>query len=1088
MCYISFVNESHKKNHISKCVFGAKSKEGGERDTDTNADAENNTDTANEANENDSEAELPSSTDLFRIWRKYHYSRHLNYTYFKNRSVQNDLHQNFAKLRPLLQREIKHRLEKDHCIKVGLNTSILMGKIIDTSDENYELNRVEFIFSGLIELTSEEEIDELLDFFYSHTQATIESYLQSGSNFILLSILQYRLECIKQVGLSMRKFQALPKFIESRFVIQIYNLQNECALLAISLHLSLHQRYRAFPKDQWAALLPGSLCDDQLELICGDIYRDLFAKSRHLFPLKSGKKNFENLKKTLGLDEYYFNVLLASEGQIYTIFASLGKKDLKGKTDTEKLHDFEQFNIDLLIWDEKPQKLGKVIQEGHVALLTNLTALIDTMRDRRKHKHFLCRYCKYKYQNLSVFLNHVTECNNINKTYQTIIMPSPNTEPGQPQEPQLRTNERIGRLLNSHFVVADIEIMFSKDKDGQQKLQNNEILSEQCYGVIMSACIQPLMKTSIYDTPEIRSFKTHFFEPLVVTHEFAIYDCLVKLMEQSQTAKKHFDIITAHYSSIRLTDEERQIANDTNYCMNPTCGRFLKPSEKRLHHCHLGSESMIENKGGGLHLLLCHFCNANIYRLGKNMVIYFHFASGFDFSFVIRTVSDAIAAGDRRFRGLKLLCKASSEQYLTWQYSWSCFECITSTKDNQSCIHSWNKYIFKDSFAMLPSSLSCLIDVTSEPCIEKRATFQACFPLYAQFLEKNNYLKYMTEEDILKKGSVPFLPLTTGEEGEKFLKSTEFISQSDWKLTRFDDIVDHATYQKCYKFWSHLKEYEEKENGRALTWKLMYEMYCLTDTLFLGSIMKTYILDTFKETGRSILNFLSLPSYSMRLFLDVAIKEKMPILSQYKSQNFHFLERSLIGGVTSLNHTRINRNNVSFLPDYDPKKPSAYNIVIDQNAQYSHSMMNYWHNYSDFVMNTTAEARQCCEEIQNGSWRYWTENYMYQKKDSNGELQSYTCFFIVDLRSDKKLQERVKALPVVYVKKFPRSDWMSSASKKAMNYRRFGKYEADDISNYASDETIDFEENASTSYEQSQLRLLPILSNVKNYPVNHRSV
>ena len=53
---------------------------------------------------------------------------------------------------------------------------------------------------------------------------------------------------------------------------------------------------------------------------------------------------------------------------------------------------------------------------------------------------------------------------------------------------------------------------------------------------------------------------------------------------------------------------------------------------------------------------------------------------------------------------------------------------------------------------------------------------------------------------------------------------------------------------------------------------------------------------------------------------------------------------------------------------------------------------------------------------------------------------------------------------------------------------RFGMF-TDDTNlsdDYSNDETIDFNEDLTSSYDISQVKLLPVLSNVRNYPVNHR--
>ena len=278
LCYKLLSNEYSMKNHFSKCIFGAKTKHGGNADqstaagtergaergaeTDTEAGAERGTETDTDTgaergretdtdatnneganqNERDNDSDSwPSSTSLFTIWRKFHYGRRLNYSYFKNRLVQKEFSHNFAQLRPILEREIRLRLENDIHIKIGLQTSILFAKQIDTNEDDLDFifHRIEYIFTGLIEINSPDEINDVIQHFESITLATIESYLKNGSNFTVQSILLYRLESIKLNGMAARGYQVLPRYIQAKNVIQINNQQRECVILSISLHLAL---------------------------------------------------------------------------------------------------------------------------------------------------------------------------------------------------------------------------------------------------------------------------------------------------------------------------------------------------------------------------------------------------------------------------------------------------------------------------------------------------------------------------------------------------------------------------------------------------------------------------------------------------------------------------------------------------------------------------------------------------------------------------------------------------------------------------------------------------------------------------------
>ena len=643
LCYQSLLNDDHKRNHFSKCIFGAKSKHGGNADVDTdtgtnagtntgtdagtdtgtNADTDTGADTTNNrgAGQNETDSDRwPNSTDLFTIWRKFHYRRRLNYSYFKNRFVQKEFSQNFAQLRPILEREIMLRLENDIHIKIGLQTSVLFAKQIDTNDDelDFSFHRIEYIFTGLIEIISPDQISDVIDHFESTTLATIESYLKNGSNFTVQSILLYRLESIKLNGMAARRVQALPTFVPAKHVIQIYNQQRECILLSIALHLALQERYRAFPKSQWSKLLPHCLNDNQLEFLCGNIYEDLFAKSKHLFPLKTGKKNFEKLQSVLQLNEMFFNVLWANDGDIFTVYASLGKTDFKGSNEAEKLQDFEQNSLDLLIFNEQPSKLIDTIFFGHCALVTNLSAIVDRIKNRQqKHAHYYCRFCSshFRTNKRCDFLIHLKNCKSMNTHFQTIKIPKACNHPNKPSEPEIVVNETTGKQSVPYFVSADLEIAFCKEENSEQKLSDGQMLNEECFAMIMSGCISSLMEPSIYDTAEIRELKTHFFPPVVTSGQFAVYDGIVKLMDQCHVAKKNLDIITNHFKHCRLTDIEREIVQQTTKCQNPICNyTFLERSEMNLDHDHLGSEGYkgqgqdfdYNGHGGGLRRILCH--------------------------------------------------------------------------------------------------------------------------------------------------------------------------------------------------------------------------------------------------------------------------------------------------------------------------------------------------------------------------------------------------------------------------------------------------------------------------------------------------
>ena len=1105
-CYKYLISDPDKNHHFRFCIFGAKKKKGGNTDSDEQNEADAGTDGQNEAdagtdgqNETDARTDEHEDQDrheIFRIWRRSFYHRRLNYTYFKNRFIEPNLTQNYAHLRPLLRRELESRLETDKQIKVALNTSALFGKQLEGIDgeEDIHLHRIEYLFTGYVEINHISQIDDLLDFFFSFTERTITSYLDSGSNFIVLNIIQYRLEIVKIPGIAARGYQKLPSFITPKHVIQLHNLKRECILICVALQMSLQMRYRGFPKTYWSQLLPPTIDDDQIFSLCGPIYQDLYTKTQHLFPLKSGKNNFEQFKKALGLKDYYLNVLWATENDLITNYADVGKQDFKGETEDDQIHDFEHHCIDILIFHEKPLNFTKNLIFGHCALITDLSGLVNQIKDNRnRHRHFYCRLCNSHFRTKEIFIHHITkQCLKINPNFQKMKMPEKNsTNPNLPSEPELKLHEKKGLVYSNYLACVDLELSFTTSENAEQRLQNGDILSEECYGAIASACIMPTMQTSCYDTDEIRSYKTHFFEPIITDGESSVYDCLVGLVQQSQLAKTHLDAIYHHYEKIRLTDEERKIADETDRCENFLCGKkFEKKQDKCMDHCKVGSESKIPGRGGGLRRTVCSDCNLTYFNLQqkRDFQIYAHAGSHLDFALLIKAVSKAISSGDLRFRAVKMMCKSSSERYLMWSFSYSCSNCIPSTKPNQSCQHSFSRYIFKDSYCIMPNSLSQLVAVSAQGVLDKTQGFEDAFPLYARYLKKHKYMSYLSDTDLLCKNSMPFLMLSADKRGEEFLKSTEFITKEQWKENRFGDEIDLSSYEKCYHFWQSLQKYEQTEKQRALTWCEMFRYYCLSDTMFLICILDKYISDSFKETGRNLSQLLTLSSYSQRVFFDTAKRENTPVLSHYNKNMFNFFESCITGGCVSLNHTRINKANCSFLPEYDPTKPDQFLMLLDMNSQFSNSMSEFSHPYSDFRFNTRAEMNQTFEDICNGSWRLWREDCMYKQKDRFGQIQDYMAFFVVDLDLDKKHHDRLKCFPMTMVKRCPRREWLSKTSRKSLNYMRFGTFTDDPnlSDDYSNDETIDFNEDLTSSYDISQVKLLPVLSNVRNYPVNHR--
>ena len=122
----------------------------------------------------------------------------------------------------------------------------------------------------------------------------------------------------------------------------------------------------------------------------------------------------------------------------------------------------------------------------------------------------------------------------------------------------------------------------------------------------------------------------------------------------------------------------------------------------------------------------------------------------------------------------------------------------------------------------------------------------------------------------------------------------------------------------------------------------------------------------------------------------------MPVLSQYNLKMFEWLETKISGGLSYGNITRINEANADFLPNFNPKKPESFHLIIDQNSQYSNAMENFSHPYSSMTLNSKSECRRFCEDINDGSWKFWDDNFTKIAKNQNGDLCEFQQIFVVD--------------------------------------------------------------------------------------------
>jgi len=313
------------------------------------------------------------------------------------------------------------------------------------------------------------------------------------------------------------------------------------------------------------------------------------------------------------------------------------------------------------------------------------------------------------------------------------------------------------------------------------------------------------------------------------------------------------------------------------YCW--ICQNPIRPDELIVSdHSHISLKSR-----GKVHFI----CNSRL-KIRPQLVVVVHCASSFDSHFLIKYLAN------KKDLNISIVPR-NAQRYLSFS--------IDHTR-------------FVDSYQFLPLPLSKLVE-----CV-----------LSVKVQGVTDYSKMLVLPKIFPGN---FLPLLDGKMKfpYEFLRVANCLSAT--RLPSIEYFHNSMTGVQCTP-----QEYEKArriwKTVGCKTFREFLLFYNLTDVSFLGEIFQQFRKHSYEIFQLDCLKYLSGPSFSMDCCLRFT-KMKLELLSS--TDLFFFFETAIRGGICFSGSKKYFRANNSYLPDYDPRKPSTFGFYIDCNSLYSRAMM-----------------------------------------------------------------------------------------------------------------------------------------------------
>ena len=824
------------------------------------------------------------------------------------------------------------------------------------------------------------------------------------------------------------------------------------------------------------------------------------------------------------------------------------------------------YSLELPPLSLKSHQRPKKFENYHSALVLNFDSLLRGKRSYNRAQSFACRRCFAHCTKKNTWAAHMKMCPLANNDHQ-ILQLAPKTihEPsGELREAQFTHLEHCGRESPAFVSCLDTEAYFQDGADSDED-QFSVDLNPNSHMNEMKAKIAAVGTVCIVGSPvnepeEIQKLKTDPFPTKIRVGNQAVLKCLYDLTDHAADVQNRLKKIRKHYEFVKMSKNDQEKFDSISCCED--CGKTFTEvadleadleelatdisasastdSLERVVKCrdHSKIGLPLEN-APGLRFVLCLDCNLRRRRENNTHVCLVHNLP-YDSCFLLTSMlNHKIGTDGYGFLNIKIVPKHSPNRILSFQYDPFCpkhqkvnpktgkvvsnFNSENEMGDNlmgkkathashlksaKSC-ECYPTIIFKDSLSYSQSSLASLVESQAQEVHNKKKLFSEVFFHTNEYFQRHGYMNYLGETCLLQKMTFPYLLYSSefekGNNGVSFLEMTELPRKEQWVLNFRGQLVSDEDYNKFVDIWSRLTSWCENQ-GLTMSGYQIYKYYLLFDIFSTLDTHLNIASAMFKQHGRHLFSFLSLPSFALGALVDSLGKKNQSLYLVSQPDQWSFFASNICGGICSLGLAeRYGRSNVAGWDNYDATLPEKLHLAVDETQLYATSMAKFNHPHYGFRTFNENELKELEKQIRDeGLWKKWTdEAYRQQINEQSNQVDNFGLGLIVDLDVADENQELICRFPPVFLKQIINPGFFSPHQQKLKSELRptggrkrgsnstmeehIGSGETED--QWASaDRNLDGNSHSTSNKQKTESRLIATIANVRNYNLDWKTL
>ena len=526
-----------------------------------------------------------------------------------------------------------------------------------------------------------------------------------------------------------------------------------------------------------------------------------------------------------------------------------------------KLERLYKLSVNVILWDKQPyvvyvsentfksDKINLLLYKNHFMLITNLNALFGSTKYNCVR---VCDKCFMMYKDRSSFDSHKIKCS-LGK-YQKYSVP--------PRGTKIIFKNFSHQIKNNFVIYADFEALLA---------DNDEVKGKS------SKLIQKHVVTSFAGL-RICSVNKKFNSKIVHGHGENVMESFFKFLEDMSIEID--SIVENEYFPIKLSSQDIDRINKATKC--EFCGKsFSCFTKKYRDHCHLTDPNRVSSN---FRYVLCNICNLNLasIKTQNRIPVLFHNLNGYDSHFIISAFTE------NKYNLGKLSILPKNKQ--------------------RSITFSIGRFCFIDSFNLLPSSLSTLV----ENLVNKD-----------KLLFKNLIAYYPTNYELfLKKQHYPYSYCKKLEDYDDFGLPPQ---------SAFDDALNNKKISN--DDYKHVEKVYKLLNCQSFKDYTLF--YLFSDVLLLADVFEAHRNLCFEIYGLDCTYYISHPQFSFDAFLKTSKIQNLEPLPSIEI--YDFVTKAKRGGVSVINK-KISKANNKYMKLYNRNEEDIFILGVDANNLYGYAM------------------------------------------------------------------------------------------------------------------------------------------------------